>query len=596
MSTALKLLQRTPDAPFAITAESVQANTAEGYANGATVTTGTSGGASGDQLTPTGTVTATTADFKYGSVSYEHAAVVASNSYVSFTLPGPTRYLSVHRWVKLTGYPTSNCEWIRAQAGVGGPTVGVNLTTAGRILSGQTPFPTSGGSVLPLNVWWREEFWIDQGGGPGAGELHWRAYDGASSLIGSLDHYGSSGTASAFTIASLGKRSTAGDMALWRQDDLRVATNRLSELGDGTLALTGTATLSGDGTLSTTEAPAIPGAATLTGSGTLSSSATVAAAGAAALSGAGTLSTTGRPTSSTTATLSGAGTLGAVGVAGYAVAAALSGAGALSSTQTPRPAVAAGLSGAGTLSSSQTPRPAAAATLAGSGTLSTAASLTAAAVATLAGAGTLSSAQAPRPAQTAALSGTGTLSSSATPAIAGTASLTGSGTLVGGGSAPGAGSANLAGTGTLSASSTPRTAVTAALSGAGVLASSTVPRPAIGVTLTGAGTLSASSLPRVAVGVSLAGSGTLGLASTLTLSGLALLAGEGALSASGAVPVFGTAHELQLLLRSDPYTLALRDEAGLRLELEAAALQLGLRSAARYAATVRDAGRYEVLL
>jgi len=94
-------------------------------------------------------------------------------------------------------------------------------------------------------------------------------------------------------------------------------------------AFSGTATLAGDGSLSTAQVPQPVVTAALSGDGTLGAVGIALAPGAANLSGIGTLSTTQKPTAVGTAVLSGSGTL--------------------STTQAPRPVVSAALSGAGTL-------------------------------------------------------------------------------------------------------------------------------------------------------------------------------------------------------------------------------------------------------
>jgi hypothetical protein len=270
-------------------------------------------------------------------------------------------------------------------------------------------------------------------------------------------------------------------------------------------SVSGTASLSGSGTL--TASPQIAGTAALSGTGTLTAAAQAGAT--AALSGTGTLSVSGL-TLGTAASLSGTGTLTAA--PRLQAADALSGLGTL--TASPALTGAAALSGSGTLSAA--PQLAASAALSGSGTLS--AAPTAPASASLSGSGTLTAG--PALTGAAALSGLGTLT--AAPVLAGSASLTGAGTLS---AAPAAAAAaSLSGTGTLSAVWTLR--ATVALSGSGTLSYA---QGQAAASLSGTGTLSAAAA--LAGTTALSGTGTLTASPVLTLAGAAALSGSGTLTA-----------------------------------------------------------------
>jgi hypothetical protein len=132
------------------------------------------------------------------------------------------------------------------------------------------------------------------------------------------------------------------------------------------------------------------GTANLSGSGTLSAAATPRPAGVAALSGSGSLSASGAPAvAAGTAVLSGTGTLAAAGGLTSSGPAALSGNGVLTVSATPRPAGSAALSGAGTLSATGNAPTAATAALSGNGVLTAAGLPALARAAALSGIGTL---------------------------------------------------------------------------------------------------------------------------------------------------------------------------------------------------------------
>jgi hypothetical protein len=166
---------------------------------------------------------------------------------------------------------------------------------------------------------------------------------------------------------------------------------------------TGSATLSGDGTLTGSTKPAIKPAVALAGGGTLAVSATSHAdiKATVALSGTGTLvgTITDVDTSATVA-LSGDGVLSTVVLLNPTVAVALGGGGTLSAGATSHADIsaAAALSGSGTLTTTVKVALAGTATLAGTGTLATQVLAKMSAAVALSGAGTLTTIQIPKPA------------------------------------------------------------------------------------------------------------------------------------------------------------------------------------------------------
>lgn len=166
---------------------------------------------------------------------------------------------------------------------------------------------------------------------------------------------------------------TAGETAPTAQRYV-IAAVEVVGTGGGGSAYTGSAALSGSGTLTVPAGiPSLSRSLPLTGSGTLGATAFAAVTGQLGLSGSGTLSLARGPiTVSGSTQLSGSGSLTAVGSSlSVARTAALSGSGSLQATGVPSAGGAGLLSGSGSLTASGSPRLAAAVSLAGSGTLTT---------------------------------------------------------------------------------------------------------------------------------------------------------------------------------------------------------------------------------
>lgn len=364
---------------------------------------------------------------------------------------------------------------------------------------------------------------------------------------------------------------------------------------------TGTATLSGSGSLTATGEPSTAGTAGLSGAGSLAAAAEPVLAGTADLSGSGSLTATGiayqwwdgtgwantetwitststsvdtgtwpagdyewsvatgnavghgpyadeRSLTSTsgvtgTADLLGAGSLTAAVTPGFAVTAGLSGSGSLAAAAVPAIPSVADLGGTGSLTATAQPAPSAAAALAGSGQLDVTATPAATGTVTLGGAGTLATTGAPAAAATASLASTGSLAAGGVPAFTVTVALTGLGSLAVGASPAFAITAGLSGSGTLTAigSATEQGAGTAGLSGSGALTAAGAPALAGTVTLGSAGILAAAAYPAVFTIAALTGAGTL-TASGATAGGTtATLAGSGSLTVTTSPSTTGTA-------------------------------------------------------
>jgi hypothetical protein len=134
-------------------------------------------------------------------------------------------------------------------------------------------------------------------------------------------------------------------------------------------------------------------------------------------------------TYSGSAALTGTGSLTAAGIPAAAGGVTLTGTGSLTGAGVPAPTGAPALTGAGSLTLAVVPRAAGPVTLAGTGALTLAVVPRPAGPVTLAGTGTLTAAGVPAPAATVPLTATGSLTTTGAPAVGGAVSLTGAGTL-----------------------------------------------------------------------------------------------------------------------------------------------------------------------
>jgi hypothetical protein len=225
-------------------------------------------------------------------------------------------------------------------------------------------------------------------------------------------------------------------------------------------AYTGTATLTGSGTLSATGTPSSTGAASLTGTGTLAATGVASSSGTATLTGCGALTATGAPAVTGAASLTGSGTLTATGSPAGSSTAPLTGTGALTAVGGANATQTAALSGAGTLTATGT------------------AAQNGAATAALTGSGTLAATGTPRYTQVVTMTGAGTVTATGKASTTGTAALTGTGTVAATGVAASSSTADLSGTGVLTVATAAQFAAAAQLSGLGQLTAVRADAPA----------------------------------------------------------------------------------------------------------------------
>jgi hypothetical protein len=143
----------------------VKQNTAEGGTNGTTVSTGNSGGVSGDaffSVSPGtgGTITFTNAQAMHGTLSYNlttgttATTVILSDGNVGTSFG--TRF-----YIRLTGYPSSETIIHDVQTAAGTTVSRLHITTTGalKVVNNAGTAVSTFTNVLALNTWYRVAFW-----------------------------------------------------------------------------------------------------------------------------------------------------------------------------------------------------------------------------------------------------------------------------------------------------------------------------------------------------------------------------------------------------------------------------------------------------
>lgn len=197
----------------------------------------------------------------------------------------------------------------------------------------------------------------------------------------------------------------------------------------GGASFSGTAALSGSGTLTNTGTPALSRTVALTGSGALAHTGTPATSGSVALAGSGTLAVSGKPAIPATVALTGAGQATAAGTPATTGSLTLAGSGAQTPTGTPAVTGTTALAGTGALTPTGTPGHKGTTALTGAGTLSTAGQPMLPGNLSLSGGGQLLGATGNNHSGAVNLTGAGTLAPTGKAALVGALSLAGAGAL-----------------------------------------------------------------------------------------------------------------------------------------------------------------------
>jgi len=347
-----------------------------------------------------------------------------------------------------------------------------------------------------------------------------------------------SGGGSASNMGARAERRIATDTSAWSDPTLFNADHAsvlvaLYEVAGA--VVTGSANLSGTGSLSASGARVVDGQASLAGSGALSASGQTYVVASCSLSGVGALTAAVLVFVFAAASLTGAGAISASAYATSQSGASLAGIGSLSSSAVGVASSGASLSGTGALSAAGQAAVVSGASLAGTGDLAASGHQLSVASTSLPGAGSLNASASVTSFSGASLAGTGSISATGevvSQVVTGSAVLSGTGEIAVSGEATVLSGASLPGTGSLSASAVVTRESGAALAGSGALSSSgEVLQPVVTgqASLTGSGQLSVSGSSIVLSGAQLEGVGVLACAGYSLSSSGAHLHGSGRL-------------------------------------------------------------------
>lgn len=138
-------------------------NNAEGGTNTTTVTTGNSGGASGNAFSAVNAgITFSSTQKAHGSLAYAFAGTAATFNVVQLdSASGTTTGWALRFYVYLTGYPSAETTFCAAQTAGGVGLAGLNLTATGGIKLTRAAGALAGTftNTLSLNTWYRLSMW-----------------------------------------------------------------------------------------------------------------------------------------------------------------------------------------------------------------------------------------------------------------------------------------------------------------------------------------------------------------------------------------------------------------------------------------------------
>lgn len=307
--------------------------------------------------------------------------------------------------------------------------------------------------------------------------------------------------------------------------------------------VSGTASLSGGGSLSASGTKEASGDAGLSGAGSLAASGSSERSGNASISDTGSLTVAGSKEASDGVSLSTGGTLAANGTKEALGSAAITDGGSLAATGSKAASAAATLSGAGALQASARTARFGDADLSGGGALTASGSSERSGSAAIGGDGSLAASGSTERSGSASISGGGEMAATATTARSGTASISGAGSISATGSAIGSGGvARISGAGSISASGSKEASGAAAIEGAGSLAAiGSTEKTGTAAAISGAGSLSASGAKEASGSAGLSQGGSLACTGAKTASGACAISGISALTVLGSKEAAGVA-------------------------------------------------------
>lgn len=231
----------------------LRTNTAEGGTNGTAVTSGNSGGASGDAFGTVsagagGSITYTSAAAAQGSLSIEFAPASAVLCYAVLNDGATGTSFSVRVYVYLTGYPSSETIFVDVQGAAGGTTARLHLGTTGLLRLVNTagsPVHTMS-TPLALNTWHRIVLHGDVSASATVRYAVYPSHQGVASEAATVNAVNTlNGSGSAGRVV-YGRFTATGTMTAFRLDGIAQDCQSGTEIGPFTVSpLTPTAVANG---------------------------------------------------------------------------------------------------------------------------------------------------------------------------------------------------------------------------------------------------------------------------------------------------------------------------------------------------------------
>jgi hypothetical protein len=314
-------------------------NNAEGGSNGTAVTTGNSGGVSGDAWTSVAAGTGNTVTFDsstvaHGSLSYKAVIGTTNTCILQKTVTGTGRYVMEFGF-RFSTVPTAGGTRffeIRNSTGAMG-SLGI-LPTTGTVRAynaAGSNIAASESSALSVNTWYRVAFAVTPGADTATGTIEYSLYagDSTTALWSWTSAAQNTGTTAANFIR-IGTPAVLSTANTFWYDDVRA-----SSLASGFFGPVATATTySGSGTATSTSAATGAPTSLLVAAGSAASASAAAGLIAALLVSGGQAAATSAATGSATARLTSTGSATSAASATGAPTALLGSAGSVSSTST----------------------------------------------------------------------------------------------------------------------------------------------------------------------------------------------------------------------------------------------------------------------
>ena len=212
-------------------------NSAEGGSNGTGVTTGNSGGGSGDALSVvslnSGTINYTSGVSMHGSLAHEYTQATAANSLYTCLDDTASANFSARFYLRLTGLPSTDMEFplgLRTAADGNVARVQMRSTGVTRITNSAGTVIYTGTFTPSLNTWYRYEVW-GSGAGTGTATFNYAVFAGDSTSASETTQLTNFSMSNGqIGRVRFGKGSTA-TLAAWQIDDYAINLGSSSQIG-----------------------------------------------------------------------------------------------------------------------------------------------------------------------------------------------------------------------------------------------------------------------------------------------------------------------------------------------------------------------------